>query len=66
MGLLKRLGYIVNNKGEYVYQPTDSDAEMANRKEAADEFKNFFNNIKKIKEGTLKGFEEFIKVIFLF
>jgi hypothetical protein len=62
---LKRLGYELNGLGDYVYRIVDSNSnEMTTRKNAANEFQNFFNDLKKIKEGSLNGFEEFIQVTF--
>ncbi len=66
MDLLKCFGYRLNGKGEYVYQSTESHDQMINRENAANEFQNFYNDLKKIKEGSLDGFEDFIIVIFLF
>ncbi len=66
MDLLKCFGYRLNGKGEYVYQSTESHDQMINRENAANEFQNFYNDLKKIKEGSLDGFEDFITVIFLF
>jgi len=64
---LKCLGYELNGLGDYVYRIVDSTSnEMTKRKNAANEFQNFFNDLKKIKEGSLNGFEEFIQVTFFY
>jgi len=61
---LKGLGYQLNGLGDYAYQEIDSRNEMTNRQNAANEFQKFYNDLKKIKEGSLNGFEEYIQVTF--
>jgi len=61
---LKRIGYQLNGSGDYVYQEIDSGNEIINRQNAANEFQIFYNDLKKIKEGSLNGFEEYIQVTF--
>ncbi len=63
MEILKRLGYVVSRQGDYVYERAN-EKESTTRENAADEFQLFYNDLKKIKAGTLKGFEEYIQVIF--
>lgn len=64
--MLSHFGYKLNEPGDYVYQKPNSDDERIKRENAANEFQNFFNDLKKIREGTLNGFEEYINVISLF
>lgn len=62
MNLLNCFGYKLNEQGEYSYQSTNSDDELTKRRNAANEFHLFYNDLKKIKEGSLDGFEEYINV----
>lgn len=62
MEILKSFGYGLNDKGDYVYQSRSSQTQTDKRQNAANEFQKFYNDLKKIKEGSLNGFEEFINV----
>ncbi len=53
----------MSRQGDYVYERAN-EKESTTRENAADEFQLFYNDLKKIKAGTLKGFEEYIQVIF--
>ncbi len=67
MDLLKGLGYELSKQGDYVYQITSSNDEMTRRENVIKEFQRFYNDLKKIKSGTLDGFKEYIQVkIFIF
>ncbi len=62
MDLLKGLGYELSKQGDYVYQRTSSNDETTKRENVIKEFQRFYNDLKKIKLGTLDGFEEYIQV----
>ena len=47
-----------------LFKKGHSNSEITNRENAVNEFQRFFNDLKKIKEGSLNGFEEFIQVTF--
>jgi hypothetical protein len=67
LDLLKGLGYELSKQGDYVYQITSSNDEMTRRENVIKEFQRFYNDLKKIKSGTLDGFKEYIQVkIFIF
>ncbi|CAF2807521.1 unnamed protein product [Rotaria sp. Silwood2] len=59
--LLQYFGYKLDQKGNYTYQPTDSHGEITHRQNATNEFKRFYNDLKRIKEGTFDGFTQYIK-----
>ncbi|CAF4044021.1 unnamed protein product [Rotaria sp. Silwood2] len=60
LDLLEVLGYIHQNRDEYVYKSPKSDYEHERRLNGVNEFHRFFNDLKSAKNGTLNGFEEFI------
>lgn len=64
MELLELLGYEVNQNGDYVYRRVTSKDEIEFREEAADEIQRFYSDLKKIKAGSLHGFQEYISVGF--
>ena len=51
-------------KGNYTYQPPSTEQETTIRRNAANEFLKFFDDLKKIKDGNLDGFQAYINVKF--
>ncbi|CAF3815432.1 unnamed protein product, partial [Adineta steineri] len=60
LDLLKYFGYRDNGRGNYVYQPISSSDEVTARENAANEFKRFYDDLKKARDNTLDGFEDYI------
>ncbi len=63
MDLLRHFGYKVDTKGNYTYQSTSTEQENTIRRNAANEFLKFFDDLKKIKDGALNGFQTYINDI---
>ncbi|CAF3657312.1 unnamed protein product [Rotaria sordida] len=61
LDLLKHFGYELDRKGNYTYRSTDSNREITLRENATNEFKNFYNDLRRIKEGSLDDFAEYIR-----
>ncbi len=66
MKLLKGLGYELSGHGECVYRAPSSDDEIRRRENVMYEFQRFYGDIKKIKAGTLDGFDDYIQVNMLY
>ncbi|CAF1348064.1 unnamed protein product [Rotaria magnacalcarata] len=60
LDLLKHFGYVLNEQGYYIYRQTDSIHDRISRENATNEFKRFFDDLKKIRDGSLHGFEGFL------
>lgn len=60
--ILNDFGYALDPQGDYVYQKTDSAREKTRRENAANEFQQFFDELKKIKDGSCIGIKEFLTV----
>lgn len=56
----------MNPTGDYGYQNTSFRDVIEKRENSANEFLNFYEDLKSIKNGTLNGFVEYIQVKFRF
>ncbi|CAF3626101.1 unnamed protein product [Rotaria sp. Silwood1] len=61
LGLLKHFGYILDQSGNYTYQSTTVHREITRRQNATNEIRRFYNDLKRIKDGSFNGFEEYIR-----
>jgi len=61
---LKNFGYDLDAKGNYTYRSSRSQNESTARENAANEFLRFFDDIKKIRDDRLNGFQQYIRVKF--
>ena len=60
--LLPLLGWILSETGEYCYVYTESPDEIAHRKEAAREFRRFYNELATIRDRSPNQLEHFLSV----
>jgi hypothetical protein len=58
LNLLQLFGWLPNNRGDYVFVNANSPAETSQREEIANEFRQFCNELKKIKENDISSVEE--------
>lgn len=55
-------GYQANAGGEYRFQETSNALENKRRNDASNELMRFQDDLKKIKNGSLAGFDKFLQV----
>ncbi len=57
LNLLHRFGWLPNNRGDYVFVDAISPEEINQREEIANEFRQFCNELKKIKDNDISSVE---------
>ncbi len=65
MNLLTLFGCTPNNRGEYIFIDANTPEEIELREIAANEFRQFYDEIKKVKNGSSIIMEYFLNVSFL-
>ncbi len=64
MNLLPLFGCTPNNRGDYIFVNANTPQEIALRETAANEFRQFYDEIKKVKNGNVNVVEYFLNVKF--
>ena len=65
MDLLPFFGCTANHRNDYSFTDANSPQELASREAAALEFRQFYDELKKIKDNGISSIEHFHTVIFL-
>jgi hypothetical protein len=63
--LLPLFGCTPNNRGDYIFVDANTPQEIELRETAANEFRQFYDEIKKVKNGNIIIMEYFLNVSFL-
>ena len=53
LNLLQLFGWLPNNRGDYVFDNTNSLEDISRREEVANEFRHFYNELKKIRDNDI-------------
>jgi ABC-type Fe3+-hydroxamate transport system substrate-binding protein len=61
---LPLFGCTPNNRGDYIFVDANTPQEIALRETAANEFRQFYDEIKKVKNGNVNVVEYFLNVKF--
>jgi hypothetical protein len=64
LNLLPLFGCTPNNRGDYIFVNANTPQEIALRETAANEFRQFYDEIKKVKNGNVNVVEYFLNVKF--
>jgi hypothetical protein len=59
LNLLQLFGWIPNHKGDYIFVNGNTPEELNQREEIANEFRQFYNELKKVKDGDISSVENF-------
>ena len=62
---MQLLGWVPNNRGDYVFINANSPEQISKREEIANEFRQFYDEIKRTKNGSVIIMEYFLNVSFL-
>lgn len=62
MELLPLFGCTVNNRGDYIFVDANTPEELARVENAGNEFRRFYDELKKIKNGNVDIVEYFLHV----
>jgi hypothetical protein len=65
LDLLPFFGCTPNNRGDYIFVDANTSQEIALRETAANEFRQFYDELKKVKNGSISVIEYFLNVSFL-
>ena len=63
MTLLELFGWLPNNRGDYVFVNADSPDEINQRETVANEFRQFYDELKRVKETGIDTVEESFSVL---
>lgn len=62
MNVLPLFGCTPNNRGDYIFIDANTPQEIALRETAANEFRQFYDELKKVKNGNMMTIEYFLNV----
>ncbi len=62
MNLLPLFGCTLNNRGDYIFVEANTPQEITLRETAANEFRQFYDELKKVKSGSVNVVEYFLNV----
>jgi hypothetical protein len=65
LNLLLLFGCCINNRGDYIFVDANTPQEITLRENAANEFRQFYDELKKVKNGSVTVVEYFLNVSFL-
>jgi hypothetical protein len=59
LNLLQLFGWLPNSRGDYIFVNANSTEETTQREEVANEFRQFYDELKKTKENDIGSIENF-------